>query len=75
MKIDAIALVVELGHLLMGRRMGYNDGDLPVTEDLSTRLVRLPCYFELGKEEQDHIIRSVFAFFGRDWSGFEMVRS
>jgi dTDP-4-amino-4,6-dideoxygalactose transaminase len=73
--IHAVFHYVPLHTSLMGRQMGYRDGDLPVTEDLSTRLVRLPCYFELRKAEQDHIIRSVYAFFGRDWSGFEMMRS
>ena len=29
---------------------------LPVTEHLASRLLRLPCYFELGEAEQDRVI-------------------
>jgi dTDP-4-amino-4,6-dideoxygalactose transaminase len=40
----------------MGLAMGYRRGQLPVCEDLSDRLVRLPCYFELGHRDQDEVI-------------------
>jgi dTDP-4-amino-4,6-dideoxygalactose transaminase len=43
----------------MGRRFGYAPGDLPRTEDLSGRVVRLPCYFELDRERQDRVIAAV----------------
>ena len=48
----------------MGLSMGYKPGDLPVTEELSERIVRLPCYFELTREDQDRVIDGVFKFFG-----------
>lgn len=48
----------------MGQRFGYRDGDLPVTEDLSQRLVRLPCYFGLGRVDQDRVVRALESFFG-----------
>ncbi len=47
----------------MGRRFGYRDGDLPVTEELSDRLVRLPCYHGLEPAEQDRVIDSLHDFF------------
>ena len=50
----------------MGLRMGYKEGDLPVTEDLSERLVRLPCYYELTREDQDRVIDEVYEFFGEE---------
>ena len=43
----------------MGKRYGYKTGDLPVTEDLSHRLVRLPIYPGLTKMEQDYIIDTI----------------
>ncbi|MFT5124184.1 MAG: dTDP-4-amino-4,6-dideoxygalactose transaminase [Kiritimatiellia bacterium] len=47
----------------MGQRYGCRAGDLPVTEDLSERLLRLPCYFELSPEQQDTVIAAVHDFF------------
>jgi dTDP-4-amino-4,6-dideoxygalactose transaminase len=40
----------------MGVALGYQPGDLPVTEDVAARLLRLPCYFELSEDEQDRVI-------------------
>ena len=50
----------------MGMGMGYKEGDLPVTEDLSQRLVRLPCYYELTREDQDRVIDVGYGFFGEE---------
>jgi dTDP-4-amino-4,6-dideoxygalactose transaminase len=41
-----------------GRRYGYHEGSLPVTEAISDRLLRLPLYAGLSKEEQDHVVQS-----------------
>jgi dTDP-4-amino-4,6-dideoxygalactose transaminase len=49
----------------MGRKMGYKEGDFPLTEDLSARLLRLPCYFELTKEDQDRVIGEIYTLFGK----------
>jgi dTDP-4-amino-4,6-dideoxygalactose transaminase len=38
-----------------GRLYGRTDGDLPVTDDISARLVRLPMYYDLG-EDIDRVI-------------------
>ncbi|MCU0725224.1 MAG: dTDP-4-amino-4,6-dideoxygalactose transaminase [Planctomycetes bacterium] len=43
----------------LGRRLGGKDGDLPVTEALSARLVRLPLYHELTPVDQDEVIAAV----------------
>ncbi len=48
----------------MGLKMGYRPGDLPVTEEVSDRVVRLPCYFELEREDQDRVIEGVESFLG-----------
>ncbi len=46
----------------VGRGFGYREGDLPVTEGLSSRLLRLPLYFGLSDAEQDGIISAGQAF-------------
>jgi dTDP-4-amino-4,6-dideoxygalactose transaminase len=43
----------------MGEKMGYQVGDLPVTERLSSRLVRLPMYAGMTNEEQDYVIENI----------------
>ena len=43
----------------MGLKLGYKAGDLPVTEDVSRRLLRLPFYNELTEEDQDVVINKV----------------
>jgi dTDP-4-amino-4,6-dideoxygalactose transaminase len=43
----------------MGQKFGGKPGDCPVTEDISDRLVRLPFYNDLTKEEQDRVISAI----------------
>lgn len=43
----------------MGRRFGGTDGQHPVTEDVSDRLVRLPLFFQLSDEDQARVIDEV----------------
>ena len=40
----------------MGRKYGYKAGDLPVTEETSDRLVRIPFFFDLSENEQERVI-------------------
>jgi dTDP-4-amino-4,6-dideoxygalactose transaminase len=44
----------------MGRKWGYQEGDCPVTEDVSDRLVRLPFYNELSPEQQQRVCAAIF---------------
>jgi dTDP-4-amino-4,6-dideoxygalactose transaminase len=46
----------------MGRRLGGQPGDCPVTESVSGRLVRLPMYAGLTQDEQQRVIAGVTAF-------------
>jgi dTDP-4-amino-4,6-dideoxygalactose transaminase len=46
----------------MGRKWGYAQGDFPVTEDASTRLLRLPLYHGLSEAEQGEVIAAVREF-------------
>jgi dTDP-4-amino-4,6-dideoxygalactose transaminase len=46
----------------MGRRFGYREGDLPVTEDVSRRLLRLPFYPDLTDVQQAAVAHHLAAF-------------
>jgi dTDP-4-amino-4,6-dideoxygalactose transaminase len=46
----------------MGRALGYSEGDFPVTESVSGRLLRLPIYPALTAEEQAHVIATMKEF-------------
>jgi dTDP-4-amino-4,6-dideoxygalactose transaminase len=46
----------------MGKRYGGKPGDCPVTEDVSDRLLRLPFYNDLTKEELEAVVHAVSAF-------------
>ncbi len=43
----------------MGRRFGYHEGDCPVTEVVSDRLLRLPFYNDLQPEQQEQICTAI----------------
>lgn len=43
----------------MGRNWGYQEGDLPVTEDVSDRLVRVPFYNTIQESEQERVCRAI----------------
>jgi dTDP-4-amino-4,6-dideoxygalactose transaminase len=46
----------------MGRRFGGREGDCPVTEKISERLLRLPFYTGMTKSEQVRVVEAVRAF-------------
>ena len=48
----------------MGRGFGGREGDCPVTEDISDRLLRLPFYNSLSESLQDRVLEAVFEFGG-----------
>lgn len=58
-KIHAIFHYIPLHLSPMGRAMGCKQGDLPVTESLAGRIVRLPLFNELSKEEVHRIVLAV----------------
>ena len=43
----------------MGRRYGYRPEDLPLTEDLASRIVRLPLYADLADTGLDYAVESM----------------
>lgn len=46
----------------MGKKLGGKDGDCPVTEDVSSRLLRLPFFNRLSEAEQGDVIATLHAF-------------
>lgn len=46
----------------VGKRLGGQPGDCPVTEDVSDRLLRLPFYNGLSQEDQAAVIEALHGF-------------
>lgn len=46
----------------MGRKFGGSEGDCPVSQDISDRLLRLPFYNELNEAQQMKVIDAIRAF-------------
>ena len=63
-KIHAVFHYLPLHLSRMGRAMRYKDNELPVTESVSERLLRLPCYFELSRNDQEIVIQEITRWLG-----------
>lgn len=63
--IQAVSHYVSLHLSPMGRRWGYVEGSLPVTEDLSARLLRLPLFYTLTSAEQDEVCNGIAEYLQR----------
>jgi len=57
--VHAVFHYIPLHSAPMGQRYGYSEGDLPVTEDLSGRLLRLPMYAGMRGDELRFIVSRV----------------
>jgi dTDP-4-amino-4,6-dideoxygalactose transaminase len=42
-----------------GRKFGYKKGDLPVTEQISNSLIRLPIYFQMRMEDVRYVVSAI----------------
>jgi dTDP-4-amino-4,6-dideoxygalactose transaminase len=60
--ILAVFHYVPLHLSAMGRKFGGREGQCPVTESVSDRLLRLPFYNDLTEAEQDEIIDTISSF-------------
>lgn len=60
--IQAVFHYIPLHQSTMGKKWG-NSVSLPVTEDMSARLVRLPIFYSLTDEEQNLVIDKVMSFY------------
>jgi len=61
LEIQAVFHFVPLHGSPMAARLGCGDVTLPITDDLSSRLVRLPCYFGMTRGEQERVIAGVMS--------------
>ena len=60
----------------MGKRLGYRDGQLPITESVAGRILRLPLFYDITAAQQDHVVDSIGRFFSsRSFEGSEIARS
>jgi dTDP-4-amino-4,6-dideoxygalactose transaminase len=64
--ILAVFHYVPLHSSPMGRAMGYRDGMLPVTEQISERLLRLPMYYDMHESDVASVSTEIFRFFKCD---------
>jgi dTDP-4-amino-4,6-dideoxygalactose transaminase len=69
--IQAVFHYIPLHSAPMGKKFGYKAGDLPVTEELSGRLLRLPLYYDLSEEEQLRVLSSLVEFMEQCVSKYE----
>jgi len=60
--ISAVFHYVPLHTSPMGRKLGCQGGDLPQTEQLAARLLRLPLYYEITLHDQSRIAEQLTAF-------------
>jgi dTDP-4-amino-4,6-dideoxygalactose transaminase len=60
--ILAVFHYVPLHDSPMGRSFGYRPGDLPVTESVSARLLRLPLYYTMTEADQARVVARVTAY-------------
>jgi dTDP-4-amino-4,6-dideoxygalactose transaminase len=63
--IVAVFHYVPLHASPVGSKYGYRAGELPVTEDLSGRIVRLPFYHALSPMEQMEVVLRIKDFAAR----------
>jgi len=61
--IMAVFHYVPLHTSPMGRKFGYRPGQLPVTEELSERILRLPLYYSLTEPEVLRVTNAVREFY------------
>lgn len=64
--VNAVFHYVPLHSAPAGRRFGRTAGPLPVTDDISARLVRLPMHLGLTDADIERVIGAVRSFFGRN---------
>jgi dTDP-4-amino-4,6-dideoxygalactose transaminase len=64
--IGAVFHYVPLHSSPMGRRLGGNARELPITDSVSARLVRLPFFYTITDEEQAEVVRQIAAFYRCD---------
>ncbi|MEK9147096.1 MAG: dTDP-4-amino-4,6-dideoxygalactose transaminase [Patescibacteria group bacterium] len=57
--IEAAFHYLPLHTSVMGKKLGYKVGDLPVTEEVAATLIRLPMHPRLKRSEMDYIVAAL----------------
>lgn len=60
--VHAVFHYVPLHTSPMGSKLGYRNGDFPITEDLGKRLIRLPMFYELTRVDQERVLELIRQF-------------
>ncbi len=60
--IHAVFHYIPLHSSPMGISYGYRAGDLPVTEDVSGRLLRLPLFYDITDQEQACVVEEIWKY-------------
>lgn len=66
--ILAVFHYVPLHSSPFARALGCDQEPLPVTEDVSARLLRLPMYFELTDREVEEVATCILGFYRKRWA-------
>lgn len=61
--VETVFHYIPLHSSPMGRGFGYQPEDLPVTESVSGRLLRLPFYHDITEEEQAYVVQCLAEYF------------
>lgn len=62
--ISSVFHYIPLHSSPMGQKFGYRVGDLPITEELSSRLLRLPMYAGMTSDEQEYVLENLQSILG-----------
>ena len=46
-------------------KLGYKKGDLPIAEEISQKVISIPIYSEITKEQQDYVIENIKDFYNQ----------
>ncbi|MBR0343271.1 MAG: dTDP-4-amino-4,6-dideoxygalactose transaminase [Oscillospiraceae bacterium] len=63
--VGAVFHYIPLHSAPAGVAQGYKKEDLPLTEEYSGRLIRLPLFSNMSEADLSHIVNSVYSFFGK----------
>lgn len=64
--ISAVFHYIPLHTSPMGIKLGYKKGDLPVTEEYAGRLLRLPLYADMTKDETEYVCKTIYELLNGD---------
>jgi dTDP-4-amino-4,6-dideoxygalactose transaminase len=67
--IQAITHFEPLHSSPMGKKLGNSLGDLPVTESVAGRILRLPLFYEITRTQQSQVVECIEQFFDAHASG------